>query len=58
MAGRVPAEVVLVVHFKSGSNRAPDIVAFGHVLRQPFGVVAICHTFGENPQISLSTRDK
>lgn len=28
------------MHFKSGSNRAPDIVAFGHVLRQPFGVVA------------------
>ena len=28
------------MHYKSGSNRSPDLVAFGHLLRQPFGVVA------------------
>ena len=31
---------MLSLHFKSGSNRNPDLVAFGHILKQPFGVVA------------------
>lgn len=42
-------------HYKSGSNRSPDLIAFGHLLRQPVGVVA--HELRED-QIALICSSK